>query len=59
MNRRTVLERADHSGFHMVVNGRRPVGSTKPSTPLIRNTDAWASLYANLAASQHAEIIRA
>jgi len=27
--------------------------------PLLRGTDAWTSLYANLAASQHAEIIRA
>lgn len=27
--------------------------------PLVRSTDAWTSLYATLAASQHAEIIRA
>ena len=27
--------------------------------PLLRGTDAWTSLYANLAASQHAQIIRA
>lgn len=26
MNHRTVRERADHTGFHMVVNGRTPVG---------------------------------
>lgn len=26
---------------------------------LVRSTDAWASLYANLATSQHAEVIRA
>lgn len=27
--------------------------------PLVRSTDAWASLYASLATSQHAEVIRA
>jgi len=27
--------------------------------PILRGTDAWASLYANLATSQHAEVIRA
>lgn len=27
--------------------------------PLLRSTDAWASLYASVAASQHAEVIRA
>ncbi|KTR95357.1 hypothetical protein NS220_06005 [Microbacterium testaceum] len=33
MNHRTVLERADHSGFHMVVNGRHPVGYCADHAP--------------------------
>lgn len=40
MNHRTVLERADHSGFHMVVNGRHAVGYCAGHAPHATEAEA-------------------
>lgn len=40
MNHRTVLERADHSGFHMVVNGHHPVGYCADHAPHATEAEA-------------------